>query len=173
MLYAAASFGATAWTWVDEQGRRHFSDRPVPGAQQIELPGAQGFSRPSVSTPRPAASAPQAQQSAARPYSVFDVVSPSQQQTLWNIEGNLNVQVQLEPSLLPGHSLDVFLDGQRIALNATSDQFTVPEVFRGLHTLQAVVVDTNGTEVLRSLAVTFMVQQTSLLNPNNPNNPNN
>jgi hypothetical protein len=38
--------------------------------------------------------------------------------------------------------------------------------------MQAVVVDTNGTEVLRSLAVTFMVQQTSLLNPNNPNNAN-
>jgi hypothetical protein len=174
MFYTAASLGATAWTWVDAQGRRHFSDRPVPGAEQIELAGAQGFSRPSVSTPRPAAATPaaQAQTPAGRPYSVFNVVAPSQQQTLWNIEGTLNVQVELEPSLQAGHRLDVFLDGQRVAINATSNQFTVPEVFRGLHTMQAVVVDTNGTEVLRSLAVTFMVQQTSLLNPNNPNNAN-
>jgi hypothetical protein len=35
--------------------------------------------------------------------------------------------------------------------------------------LQAVVLDASGEEMLRSLAVTFMVMQTSLQNPNNPN----
>ncbi|HEY5568069.1 MAG TPA: DUF4124 domain-containing protein, partial [Gammaproteobacteria bacterium] len=44
MLYAAALAAAPAWTWVDENGQRHFSDRPVEGAEQIELAGAQGFS---------------------------------------------------------------------------------------------------------------------------------
>lgn len=173
MLYAAASFGATAWTWIDANGQQHFSDRPVQGARRIELPGAQGFSRPTVTTPQPAPAAraeAATQRNATRPYSVFTVVSPSQQQTLWNIEGTLNVQVDLEPSLQPGHRLDAFLDGERVSINATSSQFTVPEVYRGLHTLQAVVVDAAGNEVLRSLAVTFMVQQTSILNPNNPNN---
>lgn len=173
LIYAASSFGATVWTWVDENGQRHFSDRPVEGATQIELPDAQSFSRPPVSTSRstaPRQSTTSSTQSATRPYSVFTIVSPSQQQTLWNIQSTLDVQVELEPSLQPGHSLDVFLDGERIPLNATSSQFTVPEVHRGLHTLQAVIVDSSGAEVLRSLAVTFMVQQTSILNPNNPNN---
>lgn len=174
MFYAVASFGATVWTWVDENGQRHFSDRPVPGAREIELRDAQTFSSPTPSARQPAASALTDSSGEtgepSRPYSVFNVVSPSQQETLWNIEGTLDVQVELEPPLQPGHHLDVYLDGQRVSLGATGNQFTVPEVYRGLHTMQAVVADSNGDEVLRSLAVTFMVQQTSLLNPNNPNN---
>jgi len=173
MLSAGASLAAPAWTWVDENGQQHFSDRPVPGARQIELAGAQGFGRSAVAPraqPAPQASAPQAAAlTGARPYSVFTVVSPSQQQTLWNIQGNLAVQVELSPPLQNGHRLDAFLDGERISVQATSNQFTLPDVFRGLHTLQAVIVDTSGAEVLRSLAVTFMVQQTSIQNPNNPN----
>lgn len=173
LIYASTSFGATVWTWVDENGQQHFSDRPVAGARQIEIAGAQTFSRPATPARRSAASAggeSSDSQQAAAPYSEFIVVSPSQQQTLWNIEGNLNVQVALTPGLQGGHRLDAFLDGQRMEIGATSSQFTVPEVYRGLHTLQAVIVDSNGNEVLRSLAVTFMVQQTSILNPNNPNN---
>jgi len=44
----------------------------------------------------------------------------------------------------------------------------VPNITRGIHTMQAVIVDQGGTEVLRSLATTFMVQQTSIQNPNAP-----
>ena len=102
---------------------------------------------------------------------MFNVVSPGQQETLWNIQGNLNVQVELSPALQSGHRLDAYLDGERIVLGATGSQFTLSNVFRGLHTLQAVIVDQSGEEVLRSLAVTFMVQQTSIQNPNNPNRP--
>jgi hypothetical protein len=170
MLSTGASLAAPAWTWVDANGQQHFSDRPVPGARQIELAGAQGFSRATV-PPRAPQSSGQAAAAPVRsvPYTQFNVLSPSQQQTLWNIQGNLAVQVDLTPTLQAGHRLDAFLDGQRIPVQATGTQFTVPDVFRGLHTLQAVVVDSNGDEVLRSLAVTFMVQQTSIQNPNNPN----
>jgi hypothetical protein len=84
----------------------------------------------------------------------------------------LNVHVALEPALQPGHVLDVYLDGQRQNLTVTSTEFSVPDVFRGVHTMQAVVLDAEGNEVVRSLTVTFMVQQTSILNPNNPNAPN-
>ena len=114
---------------------------------------------------------PQAAAVPADAYTAFNVLSPSQQETLWNIGGNLNVRLQLAPGLRPGHHLGVFLDGALLDLNVTGLQFVVPNVFRGVHTLQAVVLDGDGEEVLRSLAVTFMVQQTSILNPNNPNVP--
>jgi hypothetical protein len=35
--------------------------------------------------------------------------------------------------------------------------------------MQGVILDNDGDVVLRSLAVTFMAQQTTVLNPNNPN----
>ena len=51
-------------------------------------------------------------------------------------------------------------------------QFQLQQVDRGIHTLQAVILDAAGAEVIRTLAVTFMMQQTSINFPNNPNNPN-
>jgi Domain of unknown function (DUF4124) len=160
-----------AWTWVDKDGTTHFSDRPVPGAKQIDLRGALGLGRPAVAQPAPNSTAAQSPAPAqpAGQYQTFTVTSPAQQQTLWNIGGNLPVQVNLQPGLQSGHHLDVFLDGQQLNLNETSTQFTVPNVYRGLHTLQAAVFDSSGKEILRSQATEFMVQQTSILNPNNPN----
>ncbi|MDH3509031.1 MAG: DUF4124 domain-containing protein [Gammaproteobacteria bacterium] len=169
LFLAGAAAAATVWTWVDENGQQHFSDRPVEGARQLEVQGAQGFSRSLRAQPARAMQP----QPASTPYTRFTVVSPSQQETLWNIGGNLNVQVDLTPPLQAGHRIDAYLDGQLVPLAARSSQFTIPEVFRGLHTLQAVVMDGNDREVVRSLAVTFMVQQTSILNPNNPNNRSN
>ena len=174
MVFAVtAAAAATVWTWVDENGQQHYSDRPVEGATQIEIQGAQGFT--GLMPRRPAAAPGQAAETATpepvvEAYSRFSVVSPSQQETLWNIEGNLSVQVDLEPALQAGHRLNAYVDGTLMTVGATSNTFTVPEVYRGLHSLQAVIMDAEGREVLRSLAVTFMVQQTSIQNPNNPNN---
>jgi hypothetical protein len=43
---------------------------------------------------------------------------------------------------------------------------TLPDVFRGQHTLQVVVIDSAGAELMRSPSRTFFVQQTSIQNPN-------
>jgi hypothetical protein len=167
---ATSVSGAPAWTWVDANGQVHFSDTPVPGATRIELSSAQSFG----STPRqqaPAAgptarqAAPEKPTGAPQRYHTFNIVSPKQQETLWNVGTMVNVRVELDPPLQPNHRLDVFLDGERRNLNSTSTDLALDGVNRGVHTLQAVIVDQSGGEVLRSLATTFMVQQTSIQNP--------
>ena len=180
---ATSVSGAPAWTWVDANGQVHYSDTPVPGAKQIELSGAQGFG----TAPRaqmqgaqtPGAQAPN--QQAARPgersaaatqrYRTFNIVSPKQQETLWNTGSTVTVQVELDPPLQAGHHLDVFLDGQRRNLSGTGTDIALDNIDRGIHSVQAVIVDQTGAEVLRSLATTFMVQQTSIQNPQNPQRP--
>src|SRR5690554_5899686 len=131
-LVSAAVSGAPVWKWVDETGQVHYSDRPVDGAEQIELAGAQGFPPLTTSLPR-VTEQRQTTRTQAAPterYRRFDVVSPAQQETLWNIGSVLEVQVALEPALQDGHHLDVYLDGQHRDLNSTSASFSVPEVFR-------------------------------------------
>ena len=78
----------------------------------------------------------------------------------------LNVQVRFQPALQPGHRYDLVLDGQRRNVNTTSPRVTLPDVFRGTHSLQVVVIDSAGAEVMRSPSRTFLVQQTSVQNPN-------
>ncbi len=153
---------APAWTWVDANGQTHFSDRPVPGARQVELAGAQGFGAPQPVRPTQRATAAQ---SPDAPYQV-DIVSPAEQETLWNIGTQLNVQVRIQPQLQPGHRYDLALDGQRRNLNTSAARITLPNVFRGTHTLELVVLDAAGTELMRSPSRTFFVQQTSTQNPN-------
>ncbi len=170
--------GAPAWTWVDANGQVHYADRPVPGAKQVDLPGAQGFgssarqqapaAESTGSTSRQAAAAEKPAPVAQR-YRAFNVVSPKQQETLWNVGGEVNVQVELDPPLQPGHKLDLYLDGVLRNLSSTSPTLALEEVPRGIHSVQAVVLDQNGGEVVRSLATTFMVQQTSIQNPQRKN----
>ncbi|MGI9258569.1 MAG: DUF4124 domain-containing protein [Gammaproteobacteria bacterium] len=165
-LLTTAASGQTAYTWVDENGQTHYSDRPFPGADVVELDSAQGFEAPQ--TPPRSAAAPEPANPADL-YTALNVLQPAHQQTLWNIEGALDVTLEVAPALQAGHRLGLYLDGVLADVPAMNRQFHLTEVYRGQHTLQAVIVDAQGTEILRSLAVTFMVQQTSLLNPNNPN----
>lgn len=161
-----AVMAATVWMWVDENGQRHYSDRPVEGAERIELAEAQGFSAPPVpSSP----SADEAADEAAGPYERLSIAQPEQTETLWNIEGTLDVTVEIEPELQPGHEVDLYVDGERQYVGGRRLSFTVDEVYRGVHSLEAVVLDGSGEEIMRSPTRNFVVQQTSLLNPNNPN----
>jgi hypothetical protein len=172
-LLVSSVQGAPAWTWVDANGQVHFSDVPVPGAKRIELTSAQAFgSAPrQAQAPQPAETKPEQPAESPNQYRTFNITSPAQQETLWNTGSALNVQIELAPRLQASHRLDLFLDGKRLNLNSTSTTLTVPDVFRGIHTIQAVIVGQRGEEVLRSLATTFMVQQTSIQNPNNANQP--
>jgi hypothetical protein len=156
---------------VDEQGRRHFSDRPVEGATQIELSAGQTFSGAEARvTPPPvsqqqALPQPSAQQRAVTEYTVLAIASPGDQETVFNIGGNLEAELVIYPALQAGHQIDVILDGERVAIGARDVSFTVPEVWRGEHTLQAVVSDAQGQELRQSLPVTFVVRQNSALQP--------
>jgi hypothetical protein len=165
-LLSAVACGQTAYTWVDENGQTHYSDRPVPGSSVIELETAQGFSAPQPAAERPSV-VPEVDPAAA--YSAFNIVQPLHQETLWNVAGNVDVTLEVLPALQTGHRVGVLLDGATVDISTTGSQLQLTDVFRGQHTLQAVILDSDGDEVLRSLAVTFMVQQTSLMNPNNPN----
>ena len=43
---SAVVFAADTWRWVDENGIVHYSDRPAPGAERVQLGEAQSFSMP-------------------------------------------------------------------------------------------------------------------------------
>jgi hypothetical protein len=171
-LSAAPASSAPAWTWVDADGQVHFSDRPVPGARQVEIAGAQPFGQ---AAPAPSASASRrnaaGSASTAAPYQSIDIVSPSDQETLWNTGSILNVQVRFRPALQPGHRFDLALDGQRRNVNTTGGSVVLPDVFRGTHTLEVIVIDGSGAELMRSPSRTFFVQQTSIQSPTNANAP--
>jgi hypothetical protein len=169
LIVAAAGAGATElWRWVDDQGVVHYSDRPFPGAEKIVISGAQTFSAPALPA---GADEDDSEQADGSVYRRLAITQPGREETLWNIEGRLDVSIAVDPAIRGRHSLQVFLDGQRVEdVPPTATAFTVGNVFRGEHTLTVSIVDEAGRELVSSAPVKFFVQQTSLNNPNNPNN---
>lgn len=160
-LLAATAVFAEAYTWTDEDGVVHYSDRPEPGATVIDL-GTSSTARPRPST-RPDASPSQdssEDKELVTGYSSIEIASPAAEETLWNIEGTVNVSIALSPPLRPGHQVRLYFDGTPQMVSGTSIQ--LQEVWRGAHNLQAVVVDETGKLVIRSRPSRFYVQQNAI-----------
>lgn len=161
-LIAAGAVMAQAYKWVDEDGVVHYSDRPQEGAERVQLPSDNARPRP---VPTPRAVAPRQEESQSEPaapfrYDTLIISSPAAEETLWNLEGVLNVTLDLRPGLQPGHQVRVYFDGESRMMSGTS--FQIEEVYRGVHNLQAEVVDDTGKLMIRSLPNRFYVQQNSI-----------
>jgi hypothetical protein len=172
VLAAVAARATEVYRWVDASGQAHYSDQWRPGAEKIRIevddapPDAASAAR--ASNPAPAGEAGETRAPAGSRYQSLEIVSPAQEEVLWNIEGQLRVALQVNPDLQPGHGLRLYLDGQDqdIPPGSTSAQLT--EVFRGVHTLKAEVVNEAGEVLIESPPTTFVVRQTSIANPSRP-----
>jgi len=158
LLFAAGAF-ADAYTWTDEDGVVHYSDRPHPGAEMVELGE---FSSPRT---QPATSPTPITSNATPPdlkpeYTSIEIVNPTAEETLWNIETVLNVDLEVTPSLMPGHQIRLYYDGMPRMVSGTS--FQVQQVYRGVHNLQAEIIDSTGKLLIRSRPSRFYVQQNTV-----------
>lgn len=165
-LFAGGAAHAQAYTWTDEDGVVHYSDLPRPGATEVDLgqysapTSAQGQAPRPIAPVRPRDAEPEPE---VFRYESLVVASPAAEQTLWNIGGQLNVSLALNPALRPGHQVRVYFDGNPREVSGLS--FQLQEVYRGAHNLQAEVLDENGQLMIRSQPSRFYVQQTSILRP--------
>jgi len=161
-LLAAAQASAEAYKWVDEDGVTHYSDRPREGADLVELSeyaratGAQIYR----ATQRAGDATSSAEEAAPFKYEKLSVASPGPEETLWNIEGVLNVSLALSPGLQRGHQVRVYFDGQPRIVSGSS--FQIEEVWRGVHNIQAEVIDETGKLMIRSQTNRFYVQQSTV-----------
>ena len=171
-LIAGVASAATVYRWVDDNGQVHFSDRPREGAERVVIDEPQTIQAPAPSRTRSARNAEE-DAAAEEPFSYdrLEIVTPGQEEVLWNIGGQLDVSMRLQPRLQRGHNLELSLDGQPVQMpRQNSLQVTVPDVFRGVHVLRAKVTDRGGQVLIESEPRTFAVQQTSIQNPNRPAN---
>jgi len=157
VLLLAAGALADAYKWTDEDGVIHFSDRPHPGAEKVELGAA--YKPGSVPT-RATSVTKEVAPDPGPAYTSIEIVNPAAEETLWNIETVLNVDIDLEPPLRSGHQLRVYFDG--MPRLKTSRNFQLTEVYRGVHNLQVEVIDSTGTLMIRSRPSRFYVQQNSV-----------
>jgi hypothetical protein len=167
LLLAALLAGSVAaseiYRWVDEDGVVHYSDQPRQGAERVILQTPNASRSPAPVQQRATAQDSADDTSAPQPFSYesLEIVAPAAEDTLWNIEGVLNVTLALTPGLQDGHEVRVYFDGTPQTVTGTS--FQLQEVWRGVHNIQAVVVDEAGKVMIRSQPNRFYVQQNTVV----------
>jgi hypothetical protein len=163
--YAASALAAETWKWKDANGVVHYSDRPVPGAERVDVVPP----RPSSSAPRPVAepraaaaagaAANPASQPAMVPYTRCVITAPDNDET-FNAVNAVTVSMLLEPALQEGHRIEMQLNGNVVKdwpQDATSHTLTNLE--RGSYTVSPKVLDAFGGAVCSGPAINFYVRQ--------------
>ncbi len=158
-LLAAGAAIADTWMWEDDEGVVHYSDRPHPGAERVVIDEPNTSKAPARRAQTPA-NGDAEQDTGPLRYNSLEVSTPGAEETLWNIEGVLNVSLSLSPALQPGHQVRVYFDGSPQMVSGTS--FQLQEVYRGVHNLQAEVLDETGSMMIRSRTNRFYVQQSTV-----------
>jgi Domain of unknown function (DUF4124) len=167
LLAGPALAGQTVWKWVDANGVTHYADRPVPGAVRMEI-GSGNTSNSSTpsSSDSPSPTATTASDDTGPVYRNFEIWKPGPNETVANTGGQVSVDVRVEPSLQPGDTLSLYLDGRLIdGYPGNTLSFDLTDVPRGTHSLVAVITNSAGARIQETPSVTFFVRQESAAQP--------
>lgn len=148
------------YKFVLPDGRITYSDKPPeedPEAREVTLSPLQTYSPP----PTPPLQRSAKPEKKGHEYQSLEVTSPSNDATLRDNGGNVQISIALSPGLQPGHSIDISMDGKSIG-SGNSTSVTLTNVDRGSHTVQAKVLDEDGKAVLSSNSVTFHLLRTAV-----------
>ncbi|MGR8948249.1 MAG: DUF4124 domain-containing protein [Gammaproteobacteria bacterium] len=154
---------AEVYRSVDADGNVTYSDTPHSGAEKIEV--REPTIIPSTRSRIKLGSEKQPKQ--ALPYTKIEIVSPSNEETLRNVQ-SVSVRGLLIPGLQTayGHRVEILFNGSAIGEPGISLNATLNEVVRGAHTLQLRVVDRQGSEVARSPVSQFFLHKNSVRRAN-------
>lgn len=152
LLWFATSAWAEIYHWIDPDGRTHFSDHPPENPdQRLDYEGV--VSRNPESTKSNLPDGP-----LLGPYKRLEIDSPKVDETLVQQSKNLLVSLFLDPPLMVGHLLQMYLDEAPIDY---SQQPRGKILLRGLapgsHVVEARIVDLSGT-VARTASVPFQLR---------------
>ena len=152
----------TLWTWTDANGVTHFSDRPVPGARQVDIATT---TPPQATAPQPAAAAAGQKKAAAFTYQTLEIWQPQQDASFFGADAAVEVRIRSEPGLATGHTQRLYLDGKLIEAATNAETYALTSLSRGAHSISAVIFDERGKELIRSQPRLFHVRQPTINPP--------
>ena len=164
------------WKWTDANGVVHYSDVPGPGAVRVGVSVDQGSGGDSASSSdaeqgSDASAGSEGGEGSYVPpassiYRSLTIQSPDDQASFFDANAVVNVQIGLEPALAKGDSIYLFLDGKRVTDGGNAMAYSLSNIVRGEHRLQAIVYDADGVEKIRSAPVTIYMKQPTVIPPN-------
>lgn len=153
---------------IDEDGNVVFTDIAPPNiSETVELSNSTSYTPPATpASPTTGTQQPiGAPAASAQPEVIYQSIlinAPANDEAVRDNAGNITISVEVKPSLAPGHSIALVVDGKRVS-TSVSGQFPLRNVDRGTHTLSAQVLDENQMILKQSSDQTFHMLRYSAL----------
>lgn len=149
---------------TDQNGVLVFSDKPQPGATEVNLNKRQQLTMPSVDTSI-LENLQSEKPKQASPYQVF-IDQPDHEATIRNNHGDIYVTGHVTPSFKTGFKVRLMLDGKQRQKPHSNAIFRLKNVDRGEHTLVLELLDSNGQVLAKSEPHTIYLFRASVIRPN-------
>jgi len=156
---------ATTYVRVEKDGTKTYSDRPLPGGQEIEVKPAQGYSTPtsSVSSGRP--SQPDADNFSYQSCGV----TPQNDATFTNPDV-VTIAVVTNPGVRYSDTVILRVDGQSVGPPGTMNYQMSAPVDRGTHMISVSITDQYG-KTMCTVNSSFHVMRPGVNSPANRPRP--
>lgn len=148
---------AQIYKWTDSTGDVHFSDKPHPGAEEIELPKVQTYSVPATPVEDKVSEPAADTSNSEAAYNKITIVQPEDQATIRNTEGYVSLITELEPQLRKGDKLQVIFDGMALGKPQATTMIALRDINRGAHTFAVQVLDSQGQVLNTSDTITVFM----------------
>ncbi|MBW3141280.1 DUF4124 domain-containing protein [Ferrimonas balearica] len=158
LLLAPQGF-AKVYRWVDSNGQVHYSDKPQDGAEEIAVDTSKANT---IELAKPSPTTAPLQPVTAPEYRI-SLSAPEQDATVRDNNGQLNLNIALQPDLLADHRIELLLNGEVVRTVGSGGSFALDNIDRGEHVLQARVIDENGKVLASSRKTTVYLHRHSRL----------
>lgn len=144
------------YKWIDENGNVHYTDEPRKGAEEITIKEVPAIKMKPVTIPNLGQTAPgNSQSNPVVSYQNLTLLEPQNDGVVRNNAGAVTLTAQIEPDLMPEHSIRFFLDGKPVDSDPRILTVTVTEVSYGSHSASFVVLDKDGKQISSSKVNSF------------------
>lgn len=150
----------SVYYWVNEDGTLVFSDRPVSGAQEVNLK-ANTNNTIAPQKPLPKLRANPEPKLQPLPKTGIEIITPSNDQTIRSNNGEFTVQARSSIPVGSTHQFRLYLDGRPYGGMAEAPEFKVKGVERGQHALMIRMYNSQGVELATSTPITIYLHQAS------------
>ena len=169
LILLSFALQAEIYRSVDKQGNVTFSDIPDTQAQRIELEALPTYKAPLIPATSENNVEPQVDDVddvIEQPTYQITIVSPEQNQSIWEGGGIFTVSASIRPELNADRADQVQfkLDGAAVGEPQTSLSYTFEGVERGSHILTVSVVDKKGKILKTSKSVLVHIHRNSVIN---------
>ncbi|MBV1915399.1 MAG: DUF4124 domain-containing protein [Pseudomonadales bacterium] len=145
---------------TDKDGNAVFSDIKTDRSEPVTLQPTNTTTLPKLDTSNSFET--DSSQEIPASYTSLLIQSPLNDETIRNTVGNVNVSVQVTPTLLANHGIQILVDGTAITKPLSNTHFQFGGIERGVHQLTAQIIDlSDGSVVETSPSVQIHLKQHS------------